>query len=41
MIDVSLRRRGDENLGCEMLKVSLYVHIRTIANRSVDEKDEL
>ena len=40
MIDVSMWRRGDENLGCEMLKVGLYVHIRMIANRLVDGNEE-
>ncbi len=41
IIDVFMRRRRDENMGCKMLKVILYVHIRKIANRSIDENDEL
>ena len=41
IVDVSIRRRRDENVGCEMLKVGLYVHIQKIANRSIDENDEL
>ena len=41
MIDISMRRRGDENVGCTMLKVGLYVYIRTTANRSIDDNDEL
>ena len=39
--DISMQRRGDENVRCTMLKVGLYVYIRTIANRSIDDNDEL
>ena len=36
MIDVSIR---DENVGCEMLTIGLYVYIRTIADHSLDDND--
>ena len=41
MIDVSIRRSGDENVGCGILKVGLCVYIRIIVNRSIDEKAKL
>ena len=40
-IDVSMRRRGDENMGCKMLKVGLYVYILAITNHSVNENDQV